>query len=112
MSSAGPLNKRVSFQRRDTATDEYGNVSTGTWSEINVVWGGLNETAGRERIDGAALEAPMTGLLTVRSSSLTRAVREADSAFIGGVRWNIRSIRNPDRRNRFLEMVIEREVAV
>jgi SPP1 family predicted phage head-tail adaptor len=111
MLRAGRLNKRVAFARRDSTADAYGNVSAGGWTALFTVAGGLRESTGRERIQAGALQAPMAAMLTVRSSSLTRLLTEADSAVIDGVRWNIRSIANPDQRNQRLELTVEREVA-
>lgn len=111
---AGALREKVTFERPDTSTpDVYGNVGDGSFAVLSntVVRGSLRETRGRERVEGGALRAPMTAVLTVRSSTLTRAFTEADRAVINGVNWNIRSITNPDMRNRWLEMVVERKVA-
>jgi head-tail adaptor len=108
---AGRLNRRVSFQRLDQTSDEYGNVTQGTWAELFATWGNLRETTGREVIEGGALQAPMSGTLTVRGGSLARTVSEADSAVVDGRRWNIRGITNPDQRGAWLELVVEREVA-
>ena len=108
---AGALNNSVAFKRMDTTDDGHGNTSSGGWIEFLTVSCRLRETRGRERVDGGALAAPMSGVLTVRSSTLTRAVTEANQAVIGSVEWNIRSIVNPDMRGKWLEMVVERGVA-
>jgi len=105
---AGRYRKRVAFERPDSTPDAYGNVRSGTWLALFTVWGNLVETSGRERIASGALAAPMGARLFVRSSSLTTTLNEADSAMIDGVRWNIRSITNPDGRNIEIEMVVER----
>jgi head-tail adaptor len=106
---AGRLNRRVSFQRLDSTPDEYGNVSQGTWAELFTTWGNLRETTGREIIEGGAIHAPVSATLMVRGNSLTRTVLPADSAVIDSVRWNIRTITNPDQRGAWLLMVVERE---
>lgn len=108
---AARLRYIVSFQRLDTTADVYGNVSSGGWSEVFETRGDLRETRGRERVEAGALQAPMSAILMVRSDTLTRGVTESDSAVIDGVRWNIRSIANPDQRSRWLEMTVERGVA-
>ena len=107
---AGRLRKIVSFQVRDTTADAYGNATDDTWSESFKTRGELTETGGRERIMAGALQAPASGVLRVRSTSLTRAMTTANSVVIDDVRWNVRSLVNPDQRNRFLEMIVERDV--
>lgn len=107
----GMLRESVAFGRLDGTTDDFGNVTDGGFVTFLTVRGHLKEATGRERVEAGALRAPMTAMLTVHSSSGTRGVTEADNATIDGVAWNIRSIRNPDMRDRWLEMVIERAVA-
>lgn len=110
MAPAGKQRKRVTFERRPTTRDDYGAQSN-DWSALFTMWGGLRETSGRERVRAGALQAPMSGVLTVRSMSDTRGITEADRVKIDGVVWNIRGIRDPDQRRRDIEMDIERNVA-
>lgn len=111
MSGAGPKRKRVAFQRLDTTADTYGNPTSGTWATFLTVWGRLREVGGREMVAGAGLEAAMMATVTVRSSTLTRAVTAADRMLIDSVEWNIRSIRNPDEQGGEIEFTCQREVA-
>jgi len=112
MTAIGQLRDRVSFHRLDATTDAYGNVTSGySGAAFLTVWGAFRPERGRERIEGGRLEASHAGVLTVRSSSDTRAVTTADQARIDGVEYQIRTIANPDRRGRFLEMTVERGVA-
>ena len=106
----GMLRERVAFQALDATGDGHGNPSSGDFTTFLTVSCHLRETRGRERVDGGALQSPMSGVLTVRSSTLTRAVTEANRAVVNSVNWNIRSIANPDMRGKWLEMVVERGV--
>jgi len=108
---AGVLREKAAFKRLDTTTDAYGNTTDGTFATFLTVRCRIREARGRERVDAGALHAPMTAVLTVRSSISSRTVTEADLVTINGVDWNIRSITNPDMHNRWLEMAIERAVA-
>lgn len=105
------LRRRVEFQRLDQTSDEYGNVTAGTWAPITTVWGELRETRGRERVLAGALDAPMSGVLRVRRSTQTAAITEADRAVIDGEEWNIRGRRDPDGRRAWIEFDVERGVA-
>ncbi len=73
--------------------------------------GELMEEKGRERVEGGRVTDPMTATLSIRHSAQAAAITASWRCVIKGVVWNIRSVSNPDRRNRRLEMVIERGVA-
>lgn len=107
---AGRLRDRVSFQAEQPASDGAGG-NTVSWAAQFTVWGGVAEDRGRERVEGGRLAAPFVAVLTVRSSADTRRVTPDWRCVIKGEVWNIRSVGNPDRRSKALEMVIERGVA-
>lgn len=107
----GHLRARAEFYRRNETRDDYGNVSSGwTATPFLRVWAGLEMERGRERIEAGRLESAVSGVLTVRFSTETRAITAADKVRIGGEDYAIRTITDPDRRRRFLEMVVERGV--
>lgn len=111
--AAGPMRDRVAFHRLNATADDYGNPTSGYAATAFLErWGAFRPERGRERLQAGRLEAAVAGVLTVRSDSGTRGVTEADKAVIGGADYQIRSITNPDRRGRFLEMTLERGVAV
>lgn len=117
MANAGMLRDRVTFERLNDGTDDLGNVSDGTWSEIggagqSTVWGGFRPERSGERLEAGRTESSVMGTLTVRSSTVTRSITEADRVQIDSVAYDIRGITNPDRRNKYLEMTVERGVAV
>lgn len=107
---AGRLRKRVTFQEAVQAADGGGGGAT-TWRNIVTVWGGLQEDRGRERVEAGRLESAMAGILTVRSSSDTREISAANRVLIDGAPYQVRTIGNPDQRNKFLELIVERGVA-
>lgn len=106
----GQLRKRVTFQEEVRTPDGGGGFMV-SWRNAVTVYGGIEVERGRERIAAGRLEAAETGILTVRSSTDTREVAAMDRALIDGVQYNIRAINNPDQRNKFLEMIIEKGVA-
>lgn len=111
MPAIARLRKRVTFQRESRTADGAGGYAL-AWTTLCSVWGQNAPERGRERVAAGRVEADLTGILTVRSSTKTRAVTTSDKVLIDGVAHNIRSISNPDQGNRFLEMVVERGVSV
>lgn len=108
--TAGPLRKRVVFERQ-TVTSDGGGGGSVTWSTLLTAWGGFAPQRGRERINNGRLAESVAGVLTVRSSSDSRGVTSADRVKIDGVPYQIHSITNPDQRNQYLEMTVERGAA-
>lgn len=107
---AGLLRDRVTFQSEAESADGAGG-NTIAWTDRFIVWGQVVEERGRERVEAGRLAAPFGAVLRVRSSTNARLVTPEWRCTIAGVAWNIRSIGNPDRRGKMLEMVIERGVA-
>ena len=109
--SAGRLRDRVSFERSTNEPDPYGGFEQG-WDAIAAIGdvrGHLKVERGPEKIEAGRGEAPLQGTLRVRSSEATRTLTAADRAVINGETWGIISApANPDRRDRFVEMVVER----
>lgn len=106
MPAIGRLRDRVTFQVEANVADG-GGGSELSWTDVVTVWGQFMPERGREQVDGGRLEASLRGVLRVRASSDTEAITTEHRVQIDSVPYNIRSISNPDRRDRFLEMVIE-----
>lgn len=107
---AGDLRDRVTFQA-DGGTADTGGGYDLTWTDVSGctnIPGKFVPERGRERLQSDRLQVALGGVLTVRSSSETRAITERHRVKVGTVPYNIRSISNPDRRGRFLEMTVER----
>lgn len=105
--AAGPLRDRVTFQAESHVSDGGGGNAL-TWTTVTgtPVWGGFRPERGGERLDGGRLAQAMGGTLKVRSSAVTRAITTEHRAVIDGTAYQIRSVSNPDRRNRWIEMVL------
>ena len=105
---AGRMRDRVTFKTNVVADDGSGGQIS-TWVEISPpVWGQYTPNRGKERSEGDRIQAVGDGILKVRYSAIMATVTEADIAVINDVELQIRSIENPDRRNRMLEMVVQR----
>lgn len=108
--AAGKLRKRLTFERIGEVPDGGGGSVVG-WSTLTTVWGSFMPERGRERLEAGRLESAVAGVVRVRSSVTARTITESDRVQINSVAYQIRSITNPDQRNKFLEMTIERGVA-
>lgn len=110
--SLGKFRTRVSFHRKDGVLDDYGGTSTGfSETAFLTVWGQLEDRNARETTETSGLENPQSAYLRVRHSTDATGVTEADQVRTGSRRYQIRSIRNVEERNKFIEMILERGVA-
>ena len=106
----GGMNDRLTFERADSATDDLGNVTDGTWTPFLTRWGSFKPERAAERIEAGRMQSSVVGVVKIRSDSGSRTITEADRVLIDGIVYSIISIENPDRRNRFLKMEVERGV--
>ena len=108
----GKARTRVAFHRKDAVLDDYGGTTTGfSGTAFLAVWGDLQDKQARERIEGGGLDTPQQAILKVRYSTASAGVTEADQVRAGSRKYQIRSIRNLDERNRTIEMLLEQGVA-
>lgn len=108
---AGPLRKRVIFQREVRTDDGAGGVTV-AWTPWLTVWGQYVPERGREAVEAGRLNSAMLGTLRVRSSSQSRAIDATYTVVIDDLQHQVRTISNPDQNNKYLEMTVERGVAV
>lgn len=114
---AGKYRDRCEFfhpAEADQAEKDFGNLTSGYEAKpFYSSRGRLDEQRGRERIEGGQTTAVVAGTLKLYSSEVARTiVPEADMVKIEGVEYQIRAGANHDRRNREIELVVERGVAV
>lgn len=108
--TAGTMDRRCLFERRDTTSDAYGNVSAGGWVALATVWGSLSEKPGREAVNAGRLESSALASLRIRDSAAARGITAADRVTIDGRLYAIRDAR-PPQRSGMIELVVERGVA-
>lgn len=111
MARAGDLRDLATIQRRQSGTDDYGNVTTGGWAELYTVWADVMERPGGERIAAGALESTRMATIRVRRSSQSLAVTAADRIVVRGLVWNIRAIAEVGRARDLIEFTCENGVA-
>lgn len=105
--AAGKLNKRIKFRSEVETSDGYGGSAL-SWSDLATVWGSFRPERGSEKVKAGRLSETLAGVMTIRSSTMTRQITTAYIAVLDDEDYQIRSISNPDQRNRFLELVVER----
>jgi SPP1 family predicted phage head-tail adaptor len=109
--AAGLLRDRITFKQKVETADGQGGHSA-AWVAQFTVWGSFRPARGREQIEAGRLESSVEGTMRVRSSSDTQRIEADWIAVLDGVDYNIRWVTNPDRHSRFLELAVQRGVAV
>lgn len=110
MAGAGNLRDRVTFVRFGSVDDGQGGYTDG-WSAIaglSDIRGAFRPERSRERLAAGRLESSVAGTLSIRSFEASRGVTAADRVIINADPYVIHAITNPDRRDRYLEMTVER----
>lgn len=100
MSNVGLLREKVTFYRRSTTPDGYGN-QLGTWSSlVGPVSARIMPLKGGEQVLQERLSGVNLYQITVRSSAAIRGVTTEDRAVNTrtGEEYNLTSIQNPDER--------------
>jgi SPP1 family predicted phage head-tail adaptor len=109
--AAGKYRERAVFTRlNNEAVDAYGQPHN-AWDALTTVWSDLRETPGRERVEAGAVNSAVTGTLRIRYSTTAAGITAADRVAVRGNTWNIRSVSQPDRKSKQIEMLIERGVS-
>lgn len=109
---AGRLNLKVTFQVEALTADDAGGNSA-AWSDVWTDWGELLELRGRERLAQGTLTSEVGAVLRVRSATETRTIVAGKHRVLIGIDqapYQIRTIGNPDQRDHYLEMIVERGV--
>jgi len=85
---AGPLNRKISLQRKSSGKDDLGQP-TDVWTEFASVWGAVLQLSGKEKITGGTKVD--TGSASIRIRYRTD-ITSADRALSQGVIFNISSV--------------------
>jgi len=110
LTGAGLLRERVRFERRVNSLDGYGNTVS-SWNQlVGPVAARIKPLRGGEKVMAQRLESVVTVEITVRKSSDTIQVTEADRAIDvrSGDEFNIKAVVNPDERGRYLTFTATR----
>ena len=110
MARAGLLRDRVTFQRLDAGSDEYGNEYN-NWSDLATRSAELTEKTGQRQVEGGALQDVARATLLCRSDSTTAAITAADRVIARGITWSIQTATQADAKGEMREFVLEKGVA-
>ncbi len=113
---AGSLNCRLTFQRREQISDEWGGTR-GEWVDQFTVPGRLEPRYGSnaESIMAARMQSMQPYNLTIRGSTAARQVTASWRAYDARAGktgdkpnrvFGIKTVVNPDERNQYLEMLV------
>lgn len=111
---AGKLNHRFAFDKRPITTDDgYGNVQ-GDWEEQFKTWAGKRYIiGGGEAITAARLSGHQPVIIRLRCSPLTESIETSWRCrdLITEEVFNIRSITPYEKREGYIDLLIESGVA-
>jgi len=96
----GDLDKRITFQRRVTTTNENG-FEIETLADFKTVWAKVSNLHGREYFEAAAVQAENTVKFTIR---YLEGIDTSMKILFQGRYYNITSIDNIKYKNRFIEI--------
>lgn len=103
----GRLDKRITFQRRSSVKDDYGQEQN-TWSDVATVWGNVKPIGGREKLRAMAIESELSHTVAVRYNAALMPPTQADAMRIfystptGDRIFNITAARDLDEERRFI----------
>ncbi len=101
---AGRLREIVTFQRRSTAQDGFGEQSK-DYTDLATVWGAVEPLSGREFFAAQQVQSDVSVRVTCRYSSAIAGVTEKDRIQHGAVFYDIRSVIDVDSRHRELQFM-------
>lgn len=107
-SGAGALNSLVTFQRRLDSDDGLGNPQSGPWTDQLTEPCRLMPKLGGEGVFASRLQQTQPFIMTVRSSTRTRAIDGSWRAVNArtGETYNIKTNVNADERGAYLEPLV------
>ena len=111
MARAGAFRDRATFQRMASTTDDYGNVTASSWSNIATRNAQLTERTGFQDDQHGALQDVAIARMKVRSDSTIKTITVADRVFARNTFWAIKSIATATPKGDILEFVLEKGVA-
>lgn len=115
-SGAGSLNCLVTFQRRVSQDDGYGNPISGPWQDEFTEPARLEPRLGNETVIAARLQGTQPYTMVVRNSERTRQITPAWRAYDARAglgadgnpkrTFNIKTVANVDERNAYLDLLV------
>lgn len=104
----GGMRHRLVIENPQSTTDNLGGRQT-EFQEAGSVWGNLKEKSGKESEFRGKVTDVYTHVLTCRNTTLITAKSRLK---YGNRFFNVKSIINPDGRDRYLEVLLNEGVAI
>ena len=112
--SAGRMDQRLHFQKREVVDDSYGNEVAGPFETVFTTAAELIPLRGGEPVQAARLVGVQPYTVRIRScaaaSEVTPSWRIVDARNASRV-MNIRTVTNPDQKNAWLDLLVDDGVA-
>lgn len=109
--ASGKYRTRVLIQTQTETPDGSGGSTTALDAGIER-WADWMPERGRERLEAGRIAAPLAGVLRLRYSSQVASMPEQRTVVtIDSKPYNVRSI-EPNQRKQYIEMTLERGVAI
>lgn len=99
----GPLNHRITLQRRPATKDAFGQLA-GAWETVTTVWANVRPIGGRERVAARAVGGTLTHRISLLwDPALAGSVEMAGWRVLFGARvFNIEAAVNVNERDRWI----------
>ena len=106
MMEAGDLDRRITFQRSEDASNQF-NEPIESWGDLITVWAKRRDASDGERVAAGQTGATLMSRFVIRSSVAARAITPTDRIAHDGKLWNIIGVKQADEgRNRFIEITV------
>jgi SPP1 family predicted phage head-tail adaptor len=102
---AGSLNRLVTFERRDSATNEF-NEQVGDWVEVARAYAQIVSLTGREFFASLQEQSDVTARVIVRYTPQLAALKTTDRIVTAERIYDIQAVLNPDGRSRELHILV------
>ncbi len=106
--SSGRMNKKLFFQTKTETADDGGGVAV-TYTDSFSTFGMIEPRSGKERVFAMRLEGDVTHIITMRynpSRTISVDDRIQYRPATGTRTFNIKSVLNPDERNRYYRIAV------
>ena len=111
MARSGLYRDRVTFQSMAATTDDFGNVTQDSWSNITTRFAHIVEKLGNMNDETGAFEDVARAKMKVRTDSVIKTITLSHRVLARNTTWAIKSISSPTNKNDVTEFLLEKGVA-
>ncbi|TEA79833.1 phage head closure protein [Allopusillimonas ginsengisoli] len=100
----GPLNRRITIQRQDTAEDEYGEPIPGAWVDVAPVWANIAHKSGLETVKSGVDVSIVQASIRIRyREDITAGMRVVHKSTV----YDIRGVLPDESGREFVDLVCQ-----